>query len=83
MLGTAISAIEVSVISTHGFWLLIDNEELFVPYSEFPWFKHATIEQITEVEQLSANHLYWSMLDVDLSVESIRQSAVFPLIAKR
>ncbi len=82
----ATSAVEVSVVSKQGFWLLLEdnaqNEELFVPYKEFPWFKKATIEQITEVEHPSANHLYWPMLDVDLSVESIRKPGAFPLVAK-
>lgn len=82
MLGTVTSAIEVSLVSKQGFWLLVESEELFVPYTEFPWFKKATIEQITEVEHPSANHLYWPMLDVDLSVESIRHPNAFPLVAK-
>lgn len=82
MPGTVTSAIEVSLVSQQGFWLLVDDEELFVPYTEFPWFKKATIEQITEVEHPSANHLYWPMLDIDLSVESIRKPSAFPLVAK-
>lgn len=82
MPGSVTSEIEVSLVSKQGFWLLLEDEELFVPYAEFPWFKQATIEQITTVERPSANHLYWPMLDVDLSVESIRQPGAFPLLAK-
>jgi hypothetical protein len=69
-------------VSRHGFWLLLGAEELHVPFSEFPWFRAATIEQITTVEWPAADHLYWPMLDVDLSVASIRQPAAFPLISK-
>lgn len=36
MLGAATSEIEVSLASNKGFWLLLKNEELFVPYAEFP-----------------------------------------------
>jgi hypothetical protein len=36
MLGTPTSKIEVSLASIKGFWLLLGDEELFVPYSEFP-----------------------------------------------
>ncbi len=82
MLGTPISAIEVSLASSQGFWLLLGDEELFVPYAEFPWFKKATIEQLTAVEMPSSNHLYWPLLDIDLSVESIRNPKAFPLISK-
>lgn len=74
--------IEVSLVSSRGFWLLLDNEELFVSYTEFPWFKQATVEQITTIERPSSTHLYWPLLDVDVSVESIRNPTAFPLISK-
>lgn len=43
MFGTSISAAEVTHVSKHGFWLLLDAEELLVPFELFPWFKNATI----------------------------------------
>ncbi len=82
MLGIATSEIEVSVVSNKGFWLLLENDELFVSYEEFPWFKQATVEQITTIELPTPNHLYWPMLDVDIAVESIRNPALFPLVSK-
>ena len=74
--------IEVSLVSKLGFWLLIDNEEQFLAYADFPWFKTATIDQITFVERPSENHLYWPGLDIDLSLESIRNPDLLPLISK-
>lgn len=82
MLGVATSDIEVSLASNKGFWLLLKNDELFVPFAEFPWFKQATLEQITTVEWPTANHLYWPLLDVDLAVDSIRNPNQFPLVAR-
>ena len=82
MHGTTTSPPEVTHVSKHGLWLLLDSEELLVPFVEFPWFKRATIEQLTDVEWPSQNHLYWPQLDVDLSVESIRHPEAFPLVAK-
>ena len=76
------SAIEVSLVSNQGFWLLADNEELFLAYADFPWFKEATIAQIINVQRPSADHLYWSSLDIDLSVESVRDPSKFPLVSK-
>jgi hypothetical protein len=81
MPGTVTSRAEVTHISGHGFWVLLGDEELPVPYSEFPWFKKATVEQILEVERPSENHLYWPQLDVDLSVESLRDPGAFPLVS--
>ena len=82
MPGTNTSAAEVTNISKHGFWLLLGQEELLVPFAEFPWFKSATIEQICAVQWPSPAHLYWPHLDVDLSVESIRNPAAFPLVSR-
>ena len=82
MLGTSISEIEVSLVTGQGFWLLVGSEELFVSYADFPWFKQATVEQVTTVELLSEEHLHWPLLDVDLAVASIRDPAAFPLVAK-
>ncbi len=78
-LGNNISAAEVTHISKHGLWLLLGNEELFVPFSEFPWFQDAPIGKVLDVEWPHPDHLYWPALDIDLSVESIRNPAAFPL----
>jgi hypothetical protein len=82
MPGTVTLAAEVTNVSPHCFWLLVGNEELAVPFSEFPWFKNATIEQLTDLERPSEDHLYWPQLDVDLSVTSIRSPEDFPLLSK-
>ena len=82
MPGDAISAAEVTNISRNGLWLLLGDEELFLPFDDFPWFRTATIAALTDVEWLAADHLYWPALDVDLSVESIRHPERFPLTSR-
>lgn len=81
MPGTNTSAVEVTQVSRHGFWLLLGGEELLFPFVDFPWFKQATIEQMTDVEWPSPDHLYWPQLDIDLAVESIRHPQMFPLLS--
>lgn len=81
-LGLSTFPVEVTNISRHGFWMLLDNEELFLPFAEFPWFRDAAVGKILHVELPSPNHLYWPELDVDLSVQSIRQPELFPLVSK-
>jgi hypothetical protein len=81
MPGTRISQAEITHVSTHGFWLLLADEELFLPFADFPWFRGATIAQLCEVEWPAENHLFWPSLDIDLAVESIRNPAAFPLVA--
>ncbi len=80
--GTHTLTVEVTHISKHGFWILLDEKELLLPFKEFPWFKDAKISEIVNVERLMPHHLYWSDLDVDLTVESIEHPEKYPLIAK-
>ena len=81
-LGKSISGAEVTNISKHGFWLLLANEELFVPFKEFPWFRDASVSEILNVEWSQLHHLYWPDVDVDLAIESIRSPEKFPLVSK-
>ncbi len=82
MLGSNISAPEVTNVSQHGFWLLLDGEELFLPFDAFPWFREASIGKVVHVELASPQHLYWPELDVDLAVDSIRHPERFPLVSR-
>ena len=81
-LGLNTSAVEVTNISQHGFWLFVDDRELFVPFSDFPWFMSAPVSAILKVERPHAEHLYWPDLDVDLAVASIEHPGQFPLVSK-
>lgn len=79
---TATSAPEVTNISRHGFWILLDERELFLAFEEFPWFTRASVEAILEVKRPQSHHLYWPLLDVDLTVDSIEHPECHPLKAK-
>ena len=80
--GIGISPVEVTNISRHGFWVLLKDEELFLPFSGFPWFRDVSIGKILHVELPSSNHLYWPELDIDLAVDSIRHPEQFPLVSR-
>jgi hypothetical protein len=80
--GKSTSEVEVTNVSGAGFWLLMDERELFVPFEQFPWFKDASIAEILHVEQPNPGHLYWPELDVDLDVESIEHPERFPLVSR-
>jgi hypothetical protein len=82
MPGTSTFPVEVTNVSRHGLWLLVGDEELFLPFEHFPWFRDASIEKISVVERQTADHLFWPLLDIDLSVESIRTPNAFPLVER-
>lgn len=73
---------EVTNVSRHCLWILVDDEELTLLYSGFPWFNGGTIYQEINVQRPAEDHLYWPDLDIDLSVTSIRDPDLFPLKAK-
>lgn len=81
--GTNTSAIEVTNVSSHGFWLLWNGQEYFLAFEHFPWFRDATIAAISHVEVQGTEHLYWPDLDADLSLEIIQNPENFPLASKR
>lgn len=80
--GTTTSGTEVTNVSAHGFWLLLEGEELFVSFADFPWFREAPIAKLTHVAQPHPGHLYWPDLDIDVAVASIRDPSRFPLRAR-
>lgn len=82
MSGTTTSTAEVTNLSQHGFWILLDEKELFLPFDEFPWFRGATVDAILNLERPHADHLHWPTLDADLSVDSIEHPERHPLRAK-
>jgi hypothetical protein len=82
-LGKHISTVEVTNVSEHGFWLLIEGRETFVGFEDFPWFREASIGELCQVELQSPHHLYWPDLDVDLAVESLDHPERFPLVSRK
>ncbi len=81
-LGTSTSAAEVTNISRHGVWMLIDERELFMPFEDFPWFRNASVDSVLKLERTQLHHLYWPDLDIDLTVDSIENPENYPLKSK-
>lgn len=73
--------VEVTNISANGFWLLLGDREVFLPFQDYPWFREASIGQVLNVERPSEGHLHWPELDVDLAVESIDHPERYPLVS--
>ena len=80
--GSTTSQIAVTDISPDGIWILYRDEEHFLPYQQFPWFKKATVEQILDVIEEQPGAFHWPSLDVDLGIESIRNPDAYPLRSK-
>ena len=82
MPGTTTSDVEVTNVSSHGFWILTDGRELFLAFDDFPWFRDASIAQVTAVQEVRPGHFRWPELDVDLDIKSIEDPERYPLVAR-
>ena len=81
--GKSTSQVEVTNVSSHGFWLVLEGEELFLPFAVFPWFRDTSLDKLTKVERFPPGHLYWPDLDIDISEDSIRDPGKFPLVSRK
>ena len=80
--GQSTLVVEVENVSANGFWLFLDEQEKFVSFREFPWFREATIAQLLNVRRPHKNHLHWPDLDVDVALDSIGHPERYPLISR-
>lgn len=80
--GKSTSAVEVTNISGHGIWLLSADQELFMSYEDFPWFKDVPVGKVLNVQEPTPGHFYWPDLDIDLTSEIIEHPERFPLRSK-
>jgi len=81
MLGKKTLSVEITNISAHGIWILSGDNEMFLSYEDFPWFKNVPVSKILNVQELSQNHFYWPDLDIDLSTDIIQNPERFPLVS--
>ena len=75
-------AVEVVNVSRDGFVLRIGRKNRLIRFDVFPWFRDASIAQITNVTLPSPHHLHWPDLDVDLALESLDHPERYPLVSR-
>jgi hypothetical protein len=79
--GTNIS-VSVENITPWGIWLFVKEQEYFLSYENYPYFKEQTLHSIQNVQLLHGYHLYWPELDVDLEIDNIENPEKYPLQSK-
>jgi len=79
-IGTNTSGPEVTDISPFGVWILYRAKEYFLAFEDFPWFQNASVKRVFHVVEEASEHLRWPELDVDLSLDSIKDPEAFPLV---
>lgn len=77
--GRSTSGSEVTGVGRDGFWLIHDDCEYFVPFTAYPVFRSATVEQIFSMEEIAPGQLRWEPLDADIELEALAHPERFPL----
>lgn len=70
---------EVTMINAQGIMLYVGGHEYVLPYSRFPWFRHARVSDVLNVTMPDAESLRWEALDVDLELDSILHPERYPI----
>ena len=75
------TSVEVLGLTPHALWLMVEDRELMLDFTRFPWFARASLEDVCDVTLLHGHHLCWPRLDVDLHIDSIEHPERFPLVS--
>ena len=73
---------EVTYISRNGLILRVKDREYYLPYTDYPWFEHAAVSDVFNVQLIGNEHIRWENLDVDLSLSILRNPEKYPLVAQ-
>jgi hypothetical protein len=77
--GRDILGSEVTAVGRDGFWLISHDREYFVPFSNYPVFHQATVQEIFAMEEIARGQFRWESLDADIELEALAHPERFPL----
>ena len=76
------TSVKVHAIVSNGIIIEAYGNIHFLPYNSNPWFEHASIADIFNIEPVGRTGIRWDSLDVDLAIESLTHPEKYPIIAK-
>jgi hypothetical protein len=74
--------VNVENITPFGIWLFVKENEYFLSYGDYPYFKDQTLKSIQNVKLVHDYHLYWPDLDIDLEIDNFENPQKYPLKSK-
>lgn len=69
----------ITAITHLGFYLLVESKEYFIPFTDYPVFKQASVDEIYDFKMLSPRQIYWKKLDCDIELEALEYPEKFVL----
>ena len=80
--GTSTSACNITGINDLGIWVLVEDKEYFIPFSDYPGFKDSSVNHIFNLRFFPPSQLHWKELDIDIELNALAQPESFPLVYK-
>ncbi|MFZ4740564.1 MAG: DUF2442 domain-containing protein [Bacteroidales bacterium] len=72
----------ITNIAPYGFWMLCNEKEYFISFTDYPAFKKASVDSIFNVVQLSPKQFYWADIDVDIELDALENPQNYTLVFK-
>ena len=70
------------LIESKGLWWIQSEKIYFIPFTDYPAFKKASIDSIFNVVQLSPGQFYWADIDVDIKLDALENLGNYTLTFK-
>ena len=71
---------EITNISPFGFWILIQDNEFFIDFKQYPMFYNARISEINDFSTDAMGNFHWESLDIDIEKDAIEHPEKYPLV---
>jgi hypothetical protein len=74
----------ITNIERKGFWILVNDVELFVPFDSYPDFENATLSQLFAFRSdENGQAFHWDELDVDIEIDALKYPERYPLLFRK
>ncbi len=69
-------------IESRGLWLIVHGDKYFLSFTDFPWLSSASVAAVFNIEPFGRNGLRWPDLDVNLQMNCIQHTELYPQISQ-
>ena len=76
-------ALDITGISAEGFWLLVGEDQYFLSYDNFPGFRNASEQELSDIRIMENQHFFWDKLDIDLTLDMIKNPGEYPSVSEK
>ena len=77
--GKNTSIFEITGITKHGIWFILDDKEYFIPFKDYPMLKRLSVEDLLNASFSPPEHIYWEKNDIDIELSALENPEKYNL----